>query len=609
MHTNALPLGPSAHTAAANAAAAAAAAAAHQAAGGASLFAVPTTPAVSARDISEYYTLNETDEKGKGAFSRVVTGVHRATGKLRAVKIMELAQISADKKVMTMLAHEKEILRRVNHRNVIKLHDCITTSTRIYMAMDLMATDLFEFTVAQRRRLNEYETARVMYQLLDAVAYLHSISVVHRDIKLENILVNSLDDVRLADFGLAKILRDPPGAAIKNTPCGTSFYIAPEVIRAIDSGYGGVTAMVTTREEVKLIDLWSLGAVMFVLMSGRPPFSGQVRTTAERRALLDKIDRGVLFPDAQWAEVSMEAKHLCQQLLTQTHEHRITADQALRHPFFQVLTRPAPPPSVPRPATTTAAAPAAPAPAQPQQPPVAYPQQQQPQMRGPPVPAVPAGYAPPGPGGYAHPVGAPQLPHHVPTGGVASPVGPVPTVRVGGPTAPVGAAAAAAGGAAMPSIAIGVTAQQLQQQRQVQVQVGVAGSPTASIGSGRTGSGSAAGGGSGAMLVGAGGSGVASGAAGPAIRIGGVAPGQIPPSQIVAPAGSLPASSSPTAAEDPAAIAAAMAQLQMQAREEDDEEEARDGGAARPAMVTVSAQAEKPGGGMRRPPPARPKAS
>ena len=200
------------------------------------------------------------------------------------------------------------------------------------MVMDLMQGDLFDYIV-KRKRLSERDSCIIMHQLLSAVDFLHTISVIHRDIKPENILIS--DDgngnlrVKLADFGLAKVLES---WTINSTPCGTSFYIAPEIIRGIEAN--GARPLCTNREEVKFVDIWSCGVVLFVMLAGRPPFYGQVKTRDERRALLAKIDRGLLFPDAQWAGISDEAKDLCSKLLCHDPALRIGAKEALKHPFF-----------------------------------------------------------------------------------------------------------------------------------------------------------------------------------------------------------------------------------------------------------------------------------
>lgn len=294
---------------------------------------VPTTPAIQAPDITAVYELFENNSKGSGAFSRVIVGREKATGALRAVKIMDRRELVGKK--AEMVAHEREILRRARHPSIVHMHHCIQTADRVYFGLDLMQTDLFEYVV-KRKRLSEDDTRLIMKQLLEAVAYLHEQSVVHRDIKPENILINTPSDIKLADFGLAKVVQEWD---VRSTPCGTSFYIAPEIIRGIEAQ--GARPLCTTREVVKSIDLWSCGVVMFVIIAGRPPFAGQVKTSTERRQLLQKIDRGVLFPDAQWAEVSESAKDLILGLLNQDTQRRMTAAAALRHSFFDAL-RPQP---------------------------------------------------------------------------------------------------------------------------------------------------------------------------------------------------------------------------------------------------------------------------
>lgn len=303
---------------------------------------VPTTPAVQVADVKDKYELHDKEEKGKGAFSRVVVGTCRKTGEPRAIKIMERSILVGKK--AEMVAHEKEILRRTQCPSIVRLHECLTTPDRVYMIMDLMEGDLFEYIV-KRKKLVESEAASVMHQLFTAVDYLHEISVIHRDIKPENILVSGAGEnlkIQLADFGLAKVVQDWD---VRSTPCGTSFYIAPEIIRGIEAN--GARPLCTTRDEVKNVDIWSAGVVLFVMLAGRPPFYGQVKTSAERRNLLAKIDRGLLFPDAQWADISPEAKDLCARLLTQEPTQRMTAKDALKHPWLQAVAAKAQPAQAP----------------------------------------------------------------------------------------------------------------------------------------------------------------------------------------------------------------------------------------------------------------------
>lgn len=289
---------------------------------------VPATPAVELADVTEKYEIFDDLQKGTGAFSRVVQGKNRATGQLVAVKIMERSVLTGKK--AEMVAHEKEILRRTRHDAICNLIECITTPTQVFMIMELMEQDLFQYIV-DRKKVAERETAIIMKQLMSAVAYLHENSVIHRDIKPENILITPKTiHIQLADFGLAKVVNEWD---VKSTPCGTSFYIAPEIIRGIEQN--GARPLMTTREAVKFVDIWSSGIVAFVMLAGRPPFYGQVKTSHERQALLAKIDRGLLFPDAQWAHISEEAKDFVYRLLVQEPKERMSASRSLHHPFLR----------------------------------------------------------------------------------------------------------------------------------------------------------------------------------------------------------------------------------------------------------------------------------
>ena len=288
---------------------------------------VPSSPAIRMTSISDLYELHTNNMLGTGAFSTVVLATCKKTNEPRAIKVIAKTKLEGRKAMV--VAHEKEILRRVSQQNIIKLFECIETDAHFYMVLEKMDTDLYEW-IRQNRKLCEQDASKVTRALLKATKYLHDHSIVHRDIKPENILINNVDSVKLADFGLAKILSKDMVSA---TPCGTSFYIAPEIIRGIQMN--GVRPVLTTSHDIKFLDMWSIGVVLYIMLAGTPPFTGQIRSRRDREELLRNMDRGVLFPDARWNNISENAKNLIEGLLSIDTAKRLTSEQALQHPFIK----------------------------------------------------------------------------------------------------------------------------------------------------------------------------------------------------------------------------------------------------------------------------------
>lgn len=312
---------------------------------------MPATPVVQVTDIKSIYNLESAKLLGKGGYSEVVVARHIASGEERALKVIRKERLSG--KNVGMVTQEKEILRRTNHPCIITLHETIETTSHFFLSLDAMSEDLFTFFM-RNKCISEELIRKIMYQLISGVAYLHRQSIIHRDIKPENILINThfsgaaektpsrenindicpdeVDfDVRLADFGLAKLVLEYD---VRNTPCGTSFYIAPEILRGIEEQ--GSRPLCTNSSVVKSIDVWSCGVVFYILFCGEPPFTSKaLRSSRERREALNLINKGVLFPsNVIWNQVSNEAKDLICSMLEMDSSMRITAQDALKHSFF-----------------------------------------------------------------------------------------------------------------------------------------------------------------------------------------------------------------------------------------------------------------------------------
>ena len=206
------------------------------------------------RSIDLTYTICSTI--GRGAFGHVIRVEHNATKKPYAIKIIDLSR--------DYFEHEKkseiEILRTVNHKYVIKLHEVISAPGKLYLVMDLATGgELFD-RIYQLGYFDEDQAFRVLSMILKGIKYLHSVGITHRDLKPENILYyhpGKNSRIIITDFGLATIRKSEN--SLMNTDCGTVEYMAPEVI--MKDPY------------TNSVDMWSTGVITYVLLSGQMPFS------------------------------------------------------------------------------------------------------------------------------------------------------------------------------------------------------------------------------------------------------------------------------------------------------------------------------------------------
>ena len=192
---------------------------------------------------------------GRGAFGKVNLGMHKLTRKLIAIKSINKEYLSEEKQ-RSKIMHEVGILLKLRHNSVVKLYETFETRRHIMLVMELCAGgDLLNF-VRKRKKLDE-PLAKVLFkQIVEGIGYIHSKKVLHRDIKLDNILLDGKGHVKIADFGVSKSVKK---GELMFEQSGTPAYIAPEIIR--DKGYKGFKA-----------DLWSAGVVLFALLFGTVPF-------------------------------------------------------------------------------------------------------------------------------------------------------------------------------------------------------------------------------------------------------------------------------------------------------------------------------------------------
>ncbi|ELU09602.1 hypothetical protein CAPTEDRAFT_184782 [Capitella teleta] len=262
---------------------------------------------------SDLYDLKE--ELGKGAFSIVRRCVHKSTGLEFASKIINIKKLSA--RDHQKLEREARICRLLKHANIVRLHDSLQDETNHYLIFDLVTGgELFEDIVA-REFYSEADASHCMQQILESVNYCHQMGIVHRDLKPENLLLASKAKgaaVKLADFGLAIEVQGDQNAWFGFA--GTPGYLSPEVLRK--DPYG------------KPVDIWACGVILYILLVGYPPFWDE-----DQHRLYAQIKAGAYdYPSPEWDTVTPEAKNLIDSMLTVNPAKRITASEALKHPWI-----------------------------------------------------------------------------------------------------------------------------------------------------------------------------------------------------------------------------------------------------------------------------------
>nr|XP_022912874.1 calcium/calmodulin-dependent protein kinase type II alpha chain isoform X14 [Onthophagus taurus] len=278
---------------------------------------------VACTRFSDNYELKE--ELGKGAFSVVRRCVQKSTGLEFAAKIINTKKLSA--RDFQKLEREARICRKLQHPNIVsnpevlkhlvRLHDSIQEENYHYLVFDLVTGgELFEDIVA-REFYSEADASHCIQQILESVNHCHQNGVVHRDLKPENLLLASKAKgaaVKLADFGLAIEVQGEQQAWFGFA--GTPGYLSPEVLKK--EPYG------------KPVDIWACGVILYILLVGYPPFWDE-----DQHRLYAQIKAGAYeYPSPEWDTVTPEAKNLINQMLSVNPSKRITAAEALKHPWI-----------------------------------------------------------------------------------------------------------------------------------------------------------------------------------------------------------------------------------------------------------------------------------
>ena len=252
------------------------------------------------------------EEVGKGTFGVVRIATHIITGEKVAVKMLFKEKIveESDKK---RLEREIKILKILRHNNIVQLYNVINTSSTIYLVMEyIKGKELFEIIV-HKKKLSELDSLRYYQQLISGIEYLGKIRVAHRDLKPENLLIDSKNNLKIADFGLSNMYKHNE---LLSTACGSPCYAAPEMLAG--DKYFGLSA-----------DIWSSGIILYTMLCGRLPFEDK-----DNEVLYKKIKEGYFtIPEF----LSDNAKDFLQKVLVVDPKKRYNILQIKKHPWFNQI--------------------------------------------------------------------------------------------------------------------------------------------------------------------------------------------------------------------------------------------------------------------------------
>ena len=251
---------------------------------------------------------------GKGGYGKVYEVKNKKTGELRACKHLSKLNI----KNLDKFRREIEILKKMDHPNIIRIYEVYESERSLYIVMEeCKGGEIFDRIIEHiqnKQMYSEKDAAIIFQQVMSCIQYCHNQNICHRDLKPENILyLNAGSEknnrIKIIDFGLSQ------ASDRLKTKVGTAYYVSPEILK------GNYT---------QLCDIWSAGVILYILLSGDPPFNG-----ANDSAIYNKIaEMRYTFPESKWKNVSNDAKDLICHMLVPEKE-RFNAEQVLAHKWFQ----------------------------------------------------------------------------------------------------------------------------------------------------------------------------------------------------------------------------------------------------------------------------------
>ena len=245
---------------------------------------------------------------GRGAFGKVNIALHICSGQLVAIKSFNKKNLK-NQKARKKIDQEIGIMKKAQSQFVAQILDYFENDTHIFIVMEYICEDLLNY-ISKRSQIPEITAKVIFKQIIEGIQFLHSKNIVHRDIKLDNILIDLSNTVKLCDFGVSRIVKLND---IMYDHCGTPAYIAPEIF--LNKGYKGFAC-----------DIWSAGVTLHYMLSGNQPFKG---------SNLSKLHKNILEEQLTTIEgISNDANHLIQRMLVRNPKNRITVEEILYHPWL-----------------------------------------------------------------------------------------------------------------------------------------------------------------------------------------------------------------------------------------------------------------------------------
>ena len=280
------------------------------------LIAINNDVIVSGNEVNPEKIYIKTKLLGSGAFGEVWLVHHKDLDRDFAMKMIKKRKNKPNDE--KEILNEIEILKKLDHPKILKVIDFFSTTKKYYIITEYCPEGELFNEIIKKGKFDEGQAAFIINQILKAIAYCHKMNIIHRDIKPENIMITNREkngclQVKLIDFGTAKIFEK---GQQENKYVGSSYYMAPEIL---------------IRNYDEKCDLWSIGVILYILLTGRPPFDGN-----DDEEILENVKKGVYD---KWAYpypiLSNQAKDLISKLLQYDPKKRLNAEQALDHPWFK----------------------------------------------------------------------------------------------------------------------------------------------------------------------------------------------------------------------------------------------------------------------------------